>query len=202
MTGTAAPSRRYKYRWSVTSQLDVAAPLVIGLCIWLGVTTIQYSGGAAVFCLLSAILFACIFLLAHITYSAIALEDDGVGTYAFGFRCKYVKWRDVGKIRKVREWDAPTMRYLTKFYVNTKRSSINMHTRHIFGNTPCQCGPIVFDERIVDLRGLLNSINTYARTYHIEIVSVDREADFQLALQAGKSWWKELNERESKLDML
>jgi hypothetical protein len=201
--GTAGtPSRVFKYRWSVTSQLDVAAPLAICFFVWMSATSIKYSYGVAAFAALSALFFLCGFLVVHFTYSAIELDNDGLSTYAFGYRWKYVTWRDVTSIRKVREWDAPTTRYLTKFYVNTSSSSINMHMRHIFGNTPFRRGPIAFDERIIDLRMMLDAINSYAQRFQIEIVSVDREADFQRVRETGQSLWKELKERESKVATL
>jgi hypothetical protein len=99
---------------------------------------------------------------------------------------KFIRWRDVTKITKVRRWNAGALRFEEAFFVfdgtYTPLRERMMNLR----------GPIAFKDTIRGLRALLDQINEAARRYHFPLVVLDQEAAGKLAAQTGAGAWRRI----------
>jgi hypothetical protein len=90
----------------------------------------------------------------------------------------------VKTVKKVRRWNAGSRSFEDVFHVFDgafspfRERMVNLR------------GPIVFSDKIRELRSLLDKINDAARRYHFSVVSLDQEAARKVAARAGAGSWK------------
>ena len=120
--------------------------------------------------------------------SSIAVNDEGIAAHNYGRTLKSVHWQDVTKVKSVKRWNAGSRSYEDVFYVfdgefpALEERMINLR------------GPIVFTDRIDDLRKLLDSINERSQRYQFLLVSLDQE-------QLGNSLWNREQRRAPKKEV-
>jgi len=101
--------------------------------------------------------------------SSIAISDEGIAAHIFGRRLKFIHWEDVTKIKKVRRWNAGSRSFDEVFHVfdgdfpALRERMVNLR------------GPIVFSDKILRVRALLNGINRYSRLHHLPLLIVNQE---------------------------
>ena len=73
---------------------------------------------------------------------------------------------------KVREFDRPSNSFRICYYLSTSKKARNFNLQKILSNT--SHGTILFDDRIIDLRSLLATLESKAQLNCIEMVYIDR----------------------------
>ena len=119
---------------------------------------------------LCAAWLVCLAAFGSLMSSSIATSDEAIAAYNYGRMLKSVRWQKIAKVKKVRRWNAGSRSYEDVFHVFDGEPSwlqermVNLR------------GPIVFTDKISELRTLLNEINGYAREYRFSLVILDQEA--------------------------
>lgn len=180
----ASRSKSYRYPFSQIVISYLLLPIFSVLGLGLGAFLLEV--GSAFFGAL-LILFGAwlIFLSAFgsLMSASIIVSDEGIAAHNFGRSLKFIRWRDVTKIKKVRRWNAGSRSFEDAFYVFDKTFS-SLHQRMVNLR-----GPIAFTDKIRDLRGLLDKVNEAARRYRFPLVALDQEAARKLAAQSGAGVW-------------
>jgi hypothetical protein len=157
--------RVFRYTWSQTAKVDI----VVGFLIALGTFGGSYGffrgdvpGGSIGFGL--AALFLAAYVVYRMAFSSIRISETRIAAVAFGIRWLSLAWEDVDKIRRVRDLETDTNEYHTAYYIQGPKPKPFI-------------GAIMFQDRISELRTLLDLLNEIAGKRQIPIVSIDREAD-------------------------
>lgn len=101
--------------------------------------------------------------------SSILVSSEEIAALKFGVQLKRIKWKDVTKLKKWRYKNPASGAFEEVFYVydgNTSwlsRRLINFY------------GPIAFNEKVTDVRALLDEINAHAREHHFPMFVLDQE---------------------------
>lgn len=95
----------------------------------------------------------------YLKHLPISISQTGISSYLLGKRAKTISWRDVRKIERTR---GSELSY-----------SSNVTAYRIMGIN----GAIRFDDRLKDLRSLLDLLNVYICEHRIPILSIDKRMD-------------------------
>jgi hypothetical protein len=170
------------YRYPISQKIItyVLMPLASLVGIGLGVFLLRAENTIiGTFLATSGALFIFLSAFGSLMCSSIAVNDKGIAAHNYGRTLKFVQWRDVTKIKKVKRWNAGSRSYEDVFHVfdgefpALRERMVNLR------------GPIVFTDQIRDLRKLLDRINEYSRRYHFLLVTLDQEAARKLAVEQG-----------------
>ena len=132
--------------------------------------------------LLGGVFFLTIFFNVHIQYALIRVNPTGIGAYRFGRIWNFLEWVAIQRIMKVREFDLPSSSYRDCYYLSTSRRSGNFNLQKLLANK--RYGTILFDDRIVDLRSLLDVLNREAELHGIEMIYMDRAEALRTGVKA------------------
>ena len=112
-------------------------------------------------------------LLALLSRTSIAVDEQCIASCLFGIRIKVIRWRDAARIRKVRVTNGYS--YVDSYHV-VGRNPDNLVCRY-FSNL---CANIVFTQEIRKLSSVIGEINEHARRFAIPLVVSDAEAAAKL----------------------
>jgi hypothetical protein len=158
--------RVFRYAWSQTAKADICVGFLIAISTLTGGSLIfegkVFDGSIVILVFVS--LFAGVFVLYRLAFSSIGFSETQVTAVAFGVRWLSLAWEDVHKIRRVRDLETDTNEWHMLYYIQGPKA------------TPF-IGAIMFQDRISELRTLLDLLNEIAGKRQIPIVSIDREAD-------------------------
>jgi hypothetical protein len=169
----------YDYPFSQLVITYLLMPLVSLTSIVFGVFLLTVDDGAVVGAFLILFGPSLLFLSAFgsLMCSSIAISDEGIAARNFGRTLKFIRWKDVTKIKKVRRWNAGSRSYQDDFYVfdgdfpALRERMVNLR------------GPIAFRDQILRVRDLLDKINASAQQHHFLLVSLDQETGSEVAVQ-------------------
>lgn len=97
--------------------------------------------------------------LVYLRSRPLGIGDDGIATFMFGRRWKFIDWHSVKKVEKFRVYDSFFYEYRRVFLVSADGARIR------------------FDDWIGDLPSLLTTLNGYIAQYRIPAFAVDRGRD-------------------------
>lgn len=170
------------YKYPVSRRLMTYLGMPVLSLIGLGLAIPLFIVHNLVFGTLFVLAGAWFMLLSAFGYlmcSSITVDDKGIAAHNFGRMLKFISWRDVTKIKKVRARPPTTSSYEDVYYVFDGTFSA-FHERLVNLR-----GPIAFNDKIGGLGELLAKINEAARLYRFTLVAVDEEAARKLAVQKG-----------------
>lgn len=160
------PERVFRYTWSQTAKVDI----IVGLLI----TILTLSGAYLIFQgrvfdgIIMILAFGSFFggalVVYRMAFSSIRISQTQIAAVVFGIRWLSLPWEDVHKIRRVRDLETDTNEWHMFYYIDGPKPRPFI-------------GQIMFQDRISELRTLLDLLNEIAGKRPIPIVSVDREAD-------------------------
>jgi hypothetical protein len=162
----------------------VITPIIALLCFSFGIFVLDQSYVAGALCVGFGFFVALMNLMLLLIFSRIVVSDGGISAHNFGRMLKFIRWENVKKIDKVRQWNAGSRSYSEVFHVFDgdfsafERRMVNFR------------GPIVFTDRIEGLRMLLDKVNEYARQHQFPLVVLDQEVARMHALRQGAGLWK------------
>lgn len=162
IAGKAAQVKIYKYRTkpiSVAYAILFIAFLVTGSVPMViihseGLKALPLFAWCVLFLLpVTSVLSALMFFL---IWLPVGIGDEGIATFMFGKRRKFLTWTSVAKVERVRFYDSPTMRFRFEFWVHADGTRIR------------------FDDYIDHLDRLVEKLNGYIAEHHIPAFEVDR----------------------------
>ena len=102
--------------------------------------------------------------------SAITVGLDGIGTRNFGRALKFIRWRDITQVRRIRRWNASSRAYECVFYAFDRE---NPHASGRIVNLSHY--PIAFSERIRGAQKIVETINEQSRRHQFPLVAIEPE---------------------------
>lgn len=157
-----ASTHIYDYRESALWKIYLFLSILV--LAWVGLGLIFLTGLAidrnyiypAALCLILAVFFLWGLTRFHLWHLPLSVSTSGLTTWLFNREHVFIAWRDVRKIEKV-------------YFFNTLLASYNVIYR-IYGTG----NSIRFDNRLKDLRVLLNVMNIYIHQHKINVIFYDR----------------------------
>lgn len=177
-------TERYKYAWSQKLTTYVLLPAMSLVSVSLGFFLIGESIVAGIVLFAIGAWFGLLGAFGSLACSSIAVSDEGIAAYNFGRTLRFIPWRYVIKVKKVRRWNAGSRSYQDDFYIFDSDFSA---PRERMVNLR---GPISFSDKIRGLRQLLDRINDRARQHRFSLIVLDQEAARNRALQPGAGPWE------------
>lgn len=181
----ASNATNFRYPLSQVVITYLLLPVVSLISLGLGVFLLET---ASTFFGVLLILFGAWFLFlsafGSLMCSSITASDEGIAARNFGRTLKFIRWRDVTKVKKVRRWNAGSRSFEDVFYVfdgtfpPLRERIVNLR------------GPVAFTDKICGSRGLLDKINEAVRRYRFPLVALDQEAARKLAAESGAGAWR------------
>ncbi len=167
---TNSAIKYYKYPFSQKVITYLLMPLVSLISVSLGLF-LSKAGDAILGSLFISVGAGLFFLstFGSLMSSSIVASIEGIGARNFGRTLKFIRWRDISKIKKVRRWNAGSRSFEDMFYIfdgdftALRERMVNLR------------GPIAFSDKICGIRDLLNGINDRAREHHLLLVILDQE---------------------------
>lgn len=177
----AQQARVFRYAWSQTAKVTISVGLLITLFSLTGGYWISRGRvlDGSIIIIAFGFLFGGLLVLYRLAFSAIRISETQVAAVAFGIRWRSLAWREVTKIRRVRDLETDTNEWHMLYYIQ--------------GSKPRSfLGQIMFQDRISELRSLLDLLNEIAAKRQIPIVSIDHEADVDRAQRRKASWLRSI----------
>jgi hypothetical protein len=173
---------RYKYPPSQTMITYLLMPAVSLTCIGLGVfLLIMERAVVSYFLILVGMGFMFLSAFGSLMCSSIIVTDDGIAACNYGRTLKFIRWRDATGAKKVRRWNAGSRGYDDVYHIfdgSGHERIVNL------------LGPIVFTDKIIGLREILDSVNDAARGHHFPLTVSDQEAARKPVAPNGAAPWR------------
>ena len=116
--------------------------------------------------------------------SSIIVTGESIAARNVGRTLKVIRWENVTRAKKVRNWNPGSQSFQDTFYVfdgtfpPLRERMVNLR------------GPIAFTDKMRGLRRLLDTVNEAARRYEFPLVALDQEAARKLAAQRQAGAWE------------
>ncbi len=170
----------HNYPESRTAMTYLGMPALSLFGLWVGVFGIREGDVPfAIIWILVAIWFGLLSVFAAFMCSSITMSDEAIAASNFGRTLKRIRWADVTRVKKVRRWNLASRSFEDSFYVYDDTFSA---LRERMVNS---LGPIVFTDKIDDLRSILDRVNLNAGKYQFPLAVLDEQAARAAASKQG-----------------
>nr|RAV91156.1 hypothetical protein DBT45_09350 [Aerococcus tenax] len=187
-------SARYPFFQMAVTYLLMPIVSLIGL--GLGVLLLESeSAFVGVLLILFGVWLLFLSVFGSLMCASIIVSDDGIASCNFGRSLKFVRWKNVSKIKKVRRWNAGFRSFEDVFYIfDGAFSPFQERMVNLIG-------PIAFTDKIRGLRNILDCINEAAKKYSIPLILLDQEAARKSAAQSGAGAWIRLVPKVEEIEI-